>query len=88
MRRKQVVHDDEVDLASVGYLNAMKAIKLGKKRVWVFLYVVVVVLQDLPEELVFGVVNRLDDVFVVAGKIKETAALAGRAQLRQDVLAR
>ena len=76
MRRKQVVHDDEMDFASVGYLNAMKAIKLRKKSVWVFLYVVVVVLQDFSKELVFGVVNGLDDVFVVSGEIEETAALA------------
>lgn len=76
MRRKQVVHDDKMDFASVGYLNAMKAIKLRKKSVWVFLYVVVVVLQDFSKELVFGVVNGLDDVFVVSGEIEETAALA------------
>lgn len=87
MRRKQVVHDDKVNFASVGYLYAVKAIKLRKKSVWVLLYVVVVVLQDLSEEFVFGMVDRLDDVLIVPGEIEETATLAWRAELRQDVLA-
>jgi len=68
-----------MDLAPVGYLYAMKAIKLREKGVRVFLYVVVVVLEDFPEEFVLGVVDSLDDVFVVPGEIKETATLAGRA---------
>jgi hypothetical protein len=57
----------------------MKAIKLRKKSVGVFLYMVVVLLQDLPKELMFGMVDGLDDVLVVSGEIEETAALAGRA---------
>ena len=77
-----------MDLAPIGYLYAMKAIKLRKKGVWVFLYVVVVVLENFSEEFVLGVVDSLDDVFVVPGEIKETATLARRAQLGQDVLAR
>jgi hypothetical protein len=28
MRGEKVVHDNEMDLATIGYLNAMKAIKL------------------------------------------------------------
>jgi hypothetical protein len=87
MRRKQIVHDDEVNLASIGYLYAMQAVKLGKKSVWVLLYVVVVVLEDLAEELVFGVVDSLDDVLVVAGEIEKAATLARRAQLGKDVFA-
>jgi len=47
MRREKVVHDNEMDLASVGYLNAVQAVKLRKKSVGVFLDVVVVVLEDL-----------------------------------------
>ena len=85
MRGKQVVHDDEMDLASIGYLNAVEAVKLGKKRVWVVLYVVVVVLQNLSKELVFGVVNSLDDVLVVAREIEKAAALAWRAELGKNV---
>ena len=84
---KQVVHDDEMDLASIGYLNAVQAVKLGKKGIRVFLYVVVVVLEYLAKELVFGMVNSLDDVLVVSGEIEEAAALSGRAELGKDVLA-
>jgi hypothetical protein len=87
MRREKIVHDDEMDLASIGYLHAVQAVKLGEKCVRVFLDVVVVVLQDLPEELVFGVVYGLDDVFVVSREIEEAAALAGRAKLGKDVFA-
>lgn len=76
-----------MDLASIGYLNAVEAVKLGKKRIWVFLYVVVVVLQDFSKELVFGVVNSLDDVLVVSGEIKEAAALSGGTELGKYVLA-
>jgi hypothetical protein len=77
MRRKQVVHDDEMDLTPIGYLYAMQTVKLGEERVGVLLYVVVVVFQYLPEELVFGVVDGLDNVFVVSGEIEEAATLSG-----------
>jgi hypothetical protein len=48
---------------------------------------VVVILQYLPQELVLGVVNGFDDVLVVSGEIEKAAALARRAELREDVLA-
>ena len=51
------------------------------------LNVLIVFLQYLAEELVFGMVNSLDDVLVVAGKIKEATAFTRRAQLRENVLA-
>jgi hypothetical protein len=76
-----------MDLASIGYLHAMQAVKLREECVRVLLNVVVVVLQDLPEELVFGVVYGFDDVFVVSREIEEAAALAGRAKLGKDVFA-
>jgi hypothetical protein len=76
-----------MNLAAVGYLYAMQTIKLGKKSVGVLLDVCVVVLQDLAEEFMFGVVYGFDDVFVVTGEIKEAPALSRRAELREDVLA-
>jgi hypothetical protein len=87
MRWEQIIHDDKMDLASVGYLYAMQAVELGKKSVGEFGNVVVVVPQDLAKKLVFGVVYGFDDVLVVAGEIEEAAALAGRAELGKDVLA-
>jgi hypothetical protein len=77
-----------VDLASIGYLNAMKAIKLGQKGIRVLFNMVVVVLENLAEKFVFGVMNRFDNVLVVSGEIEETATLSGRSKLGKDVFAR
>ena len=87
MRWKKIVHDNEVDLASVGYLDAMQAVKLGKKGVWVLLDVCIVVLQDFAEEFVFGVMYGFDDVLVISREIEKASALAGGAELGEDVLA-
>jgi len=76
-----------MDLASIGYLYAMQTVKLGKKSVGVFLNVVVVVLQYLAKEFVFGVVYSFDDVLVVSGEIEEATALARGAKLGKDVFA-
>jgi hypothetical protein len=46
---------------------------------------IVVVLEDLAEELVFGVVDSFDDVLVVAREIEKAAALARGAELGKDV---
>lgn len=40
----------------------------------------VVFSQYPPEELVFGVVDGLDDVFVVSREVEEAAALAWRTK--------
>lgn len=48
---------------------------------------VVVVLQNAAEELVLGVMDRLDDEFIVTGEIKEAAALPRRAKLGKDIFA-
>jgi hypothetical protein len=70
-----------MDLASIGYLYAMQAIKLGKKRVWVFLYVVVVILQDFAKKLMLGVVYRFDDILIIAGEIEKAATLTRGPEL-------
>jgi hypothetical protein len=76
-----------VNLAAIGYLYAMQTVELGKKCVGILLDMRVVVLQDLAEEFMFGVVYGFDDVFVVSREIKEAPALARRAELGEDVLA-
>jgi hypothetical protein len=48
---------------------------------------VVVVLQDLPQELVLGMVDGFDDVFVISREIEEAAALARRAKFGKNILA-
>lgn len=48
---------------------------------------IVVVLENLPQELVLGVVNGFDDVLVITREIEKAATLAGRAQLGEDVFA-
>jgi hypothetical protein len=77
-----------MDLASIGYLDAVKAVKLRKEGVWVLLDMVVVVPEDFAEKFVFGVMNRFDNVLVVSGEIEEAATLSRGTELGQDVLAR
>jgi hypothetical protein len=77
-----------MDLASIGYLYAMQTIKLGKKSVRVLLDMVVVILEDLSQEFMFGVMNSLDDVLVITREVEKAATLARGAQLGKDVLAR
>lgn len=47
MWRKEIVHDDEVDLAAIRYLHPVKSVELGEKGIGVFVDVGVVVAQDL-----------------------------------------
>lgn len=54
----------------------------------VLLDMVKVVFEDFSHKLVLGVVDGLDDEAIVLRKVKETATLARRTQLREDVLAR
>jgi hypothetical protein len=49
--------------------------------------VVPVVLEDLTQEFVLGVVNSFDDVLVITGEIEKAAALAWGAELGKNVLA-
>ena len=44
--------------------------------------------KDLAEELVLVVVDRLDDEAVVSREVEERPRLAGRTQLRENVLGR
>jgi hypothetical protein len=74
-----------MDLASIWNLDPVQAVELREEGVRVLFDVVVVVFEDLAEELRFAVVHGLDDVFVVAGEVEEAAALAGRAELGDDV---
>lgn len=87
VRWEEVVHHDEMDLAAVGYLDAVQAVKLGEERVGVIFYVVVVVSKNSSQEFVLGVMNGLDDVSVVARVIEEAAALSGGGEFGQDVFA-
>lgn len=86
MRRKEVVHDDKVNLATSRQLDAVQAIEARQERVRVLLHVLVVVLQDLAQELVLRVADRFDDEAVVAREVEERAALARRPEFGQDVL--
>ena len=76
-----------MDLASVGYLYTVQTVELGEESVGVLLDMVVVVLENLPQELVLSVVNGFDDVLVITREIEKAATLAGRAQLGEDVFA-
>lgn len=86
VRREEVVHDDKVDLLAVRELDAVEAVESREERVRIVLDVLVVLLEDAPEELVLRVPDRLDDEAVVAREVEERARLAGRAELGEDVL--
>ena len=45
-------------------------------------------MQNLEEKQMLSMVDGLDDESIVSAKVKETAALARTAQLRQDILSR
>lgn len=47
----------------------------------------VIILQNLPQELVLAMVNRLDDVLVISRKVEKTSTLSWRSQFRQDIFA-
>lgn len=71
MRREEIVHDDKVDLLAARELDAVEAVEAGEESVGVLLDVLVVLLEDAPEELVLRVANRLDNEPVVAGEVEE-----------------
>lgn len=88
MRREEVVHDDEVNLLTIGHLDPVQTVELREKSVGVFGDMLEVVLEDLAKKLMLGMVNGLDDVLVVTREVEETAALARRAKFGQYILAR
>lgn len=85
MRREQIVHNHEMDLAPSRQLHPMQPVKAREQRVRIRLDVVVVVLQDRPQELMLVVVDRLDDEAVVAREVEEGAGFARGAELGEDV---
>jgi hypothetical protein len=48
-------------------------------------HVVVVLLKHTAQELVFRVVNRLDDEAIVAREVEEGTRFAGRAEFGENV---
>jgi hypothetical protein len=47
----------------------------------------VVFRKNLPEKLVLGVVNSLNDVLVVSREVEKASTLSGGTQFRQNILA-
>jgi hypothetical protein len=88
MRGEEVVHDDKVDLAPSRQLDTVKSVEAGEQRVRVALDVLVIILEDRPEELVLRMRDGLDDESIVTGEVKEGARLSRRPKLRQNVLGR
>lgn len=71
VRRKEVVHDDEVYFAAMRQLHSVQAIKSRYESVWILQDVLVIILEDPAKELVLGVRNGLDDKSVVSGEVEE-----------------
>ena len=87
VRREKIVHDDEVDLPAIRHLDAVQTIELRDQGVRVLLDVLIVFGQNFPQDLVFGVVNGLDDIFVVSREVEEATTFTRRAQFGEDILA-
>jgi hypothetical protein len=85
VRREEVVHDDEVNLAPSRQLDTMKAIETGQQGVRVGLDMLMVVLEDGAKKFVLRVRDRFDDEPVVAREVEERPRLSGRAEFGQDV---
>ena len=78
---EKIVHDNKVNLLPVGYLKTMESVELGEKCVGIVDDVLIVVLEDLSKELVLGVVDGFDDIFVISGEIEEAATFSRRSKL-------
>lgn len=77
MRWEQVVHDDEVNLASVRELDAMQTVEATEERMGVRLDMLVVVFEDGEEELVLRMSDCLDDEAIVSREVEERSGFAG-----------
>ena len=78
MRRKQIVHHNEVYLSTIGYLDSMKAVELRYQGIGITFDMCVVFTEYLTEKLVLCMVDGFDDVFVVAREVEEAATFAWR----------
>lgn len=54
----------------------MQSVELRQKGVGILLDMVVIVLEDVAEEFVFGMVYRLYDVLVISREVEEAATFA------------
>ncbi len=68
---EQIVHNDEMDLPSMGKLHTVQSIEARQQGMGVGLHVGVVSGENSTEELVLGVVNSLNDKAIVPGEVEE-----------------
>ena len=85
MRGEEVVHDHEMDLATSRKLDTVKTVESGDEGVRVGLDVIMVALEDAQEVLVLGMVDSLDNIFVIAGKVEEGPRLSGATEFGENV---
>ena len=71
VRREKVVHNDKMDFSAVRDLDTVQSIELREEGIGVVHDVGIIILEDFAKQLMFGVVNSLDDIFVVARKVEE-----------------
>lgn len=74
-------------LPSVWHLDSVQTIKLGEESVWIFFDMSIIVPQDFSQKLVFGMMDRLNNVFVVPREVKKASTFSRRSKLRKDVFA-
>lgn len=74
---EEVVHDNEVDLPTIGYFDPVEPVELGQQRIRILVDMGIVFAQDLPEQFMFGVMYGFDDVFVVTREVEEAPTFSG-----------
>ena len=85
--REKIVHDNKMDLPSVGNLYPMQPVKLREKGIGVVLDMIVIISKNPAQELMLCVMYGLDDILVIPREIEKTSTLSRRAKLGEDVLA-
>lgn len=81
MRRKQIVHNDKVDLSATGELDSVQSIESAQQSMRIVLDKLVVFFEDGTQELVLRVTDRLDDESIIPRKIEKRAGFTRRTQL-------
>ena len=69
--RKDIVHDDEMDLATMRKFYSVKTVESTEQGVRILDDMFVVVLQDGTETIEFGGVDGVDDESIIAGEVEE-----------------
>ena len=60
--------------------HTMQPIESRQKGMWILLNILVIFLQYTPQELMFGMSDRLDDEAIISRKVEERTRFTRRTQ--------